>query len=320
MRSRARRKWRYQPAWILYVPNSFQGTYGGRQGSITAKIIIRLLNVSLVPALERLCDLAALTQSGLGIPIFLPTDWEHDVACFACSHYDAKLVACCREVIAGLVTKRNLPSPALACARYVWIAVCRAETYHLSPHNVAWPEAFVDLDFVLLCCSDVLRPDDTLPLGLQHRLAHDENGNGSLAGLNACHPTQDNVSYLGQDLALLRDAGSRDRYRGQRRWCLKSLDLCEPLGGAECLLGLLNSHCAKQRSIEVRILDVCTGTSGVLIRRAQELTRNRYRLRHVVLWSFGDVCDGGMNMRRWTGTFWRAAARECKYPGTEFSA
>lgn len=53
----------------------------------------------------RFCNLPALAQSSLWIFVFLPRHRIHGVARFADGHNDAEFVACCGEVVVGLVTQ-----------------------------------------------------------------------------------------------------------------------------------------------------------------------------------------------------------------------
>jgi hypothetical protein len=76
-------------------------------------------------------------------------------------------------------------------------------TYDLSPHDVARPETLHDLDPVLLCRAHILHTYHALPLrGLNHRVAGDQDQDGSLPECDPRHATQHHAAHVGQDFPL----------------------------------------------------------------------------------------------------------------------
>ena len=53
-------------------------------------------------------DFSVLIDARLWVSVFLPADRVHDVAGLARGHDNAEVVACGREIVAGLVTQGNL--------------------------------------------------------------------------------------------------------------------------------------------------------------------------------------------------------------------
>lgn len=71
------------------------------------------------------------------------------------------------------------------------------KTHHLSPHNIPRSKTFIYLDAVLLGSPNILNPNDTLPLALEHGIADDQNSDGRLAGADARHAAEDDITDLG---------------------------------------------------------------------------------------------------------------------------
>lgn len=69
------------------------------------------LSLRLVAYSTRLRNLAQLAHARFRVLELLPADWYHVVARLARGHDDTEIVGCGREVVIGLIAKRDLNHP-----------------------------------------------------------------------------------------------------------------------------------------------------------------------------------------------------------------
>lgn len=144
------------------------------------------------------------------------------------------------------------------------------------------------LDAILLCRSDVLHANYTLPFCFEHRVPTHKDGNHGLTRRDPCDATKHHVAHGGEHFTLLL-IGERcadvSRYRDGWQVALSGLvqggsDLGEALcgalgGGVGCRGGGHgNADGAEKGAVEVVFVEVDAGSWLVLVRWAKELARD----------------------------------------------
>lgn len=146
----------------------------------------------------------------------------------------------------------------------------KVAAYHLSADNISWLKRLVNLDLVLLCCSNILHTDDALPFSLQHRLSDLLDDHNGLLRHQTHHASQHDVVDVGQHLALATVAsdGNSRKLVGSR-----GRDFVEALCRARRLGRCRDADNAHERRYDVAIVNVRARACSVFGGWAEDFAR-----------------------------------------------